>query len=215
MRNFILLIPALCLTTASWANPQVSSKPSKAECFYQLDPATVKVTWTAFKTTEKVGVNGNLNEVKVVTPKKAKSLSVLLKGVNGSGGFDDVKKSESGNPGRDQTLFEKFFSLLSKKGQFKGGFATIKGDDQAGKLNLMLSVNSKKGIVPMDYKLAADGAFEATGSFDMLGFGMEKAHASIHQACEQLHKGKDGVSKTWTEVGLKIAATIQKDCAGK
>jgi hypothetical protein len=207
MRNTILILSSLLFIHTALA--------SKPECVYQLDPASLKVTWTAFKTTEKVAVNGNVQEVKVVAPKKAKSLPVLLKGVIGSGSFDDVKKSETGNPGRDQTLFEKFFSLLSKKAQFKGGFATVKGDDQAGKMNLMLSVNGKKGAVPMAYQLSPEGAFEAVGTFDLLNYGMEKAHASIHQACEQLHKGKDGVSKTWTEVGLKIAATIKKDCAEK
>jgi hypothetical protein len=209
MTNFILLISSLCFSTLA-----VASTP-KSECFYQLDPASVKVTWTAFKTTEKIGVNGNVQGVSVQTPKKVKSLSALLKGVTASGKFDEVKKSETGNPGRDQTLFDKFFSLLSKKAQFKGGFTQVKGDDQSGKLNLLLSVNGKKGSVPMEYKAGADGVFEATGTFDVMSFGMQKAHASIHQACEELHKGKDGISKTWTEVGLKIVANIQKDCAQK
>ena len=197
MRNTILILSSVWL-----AHTALAAKP---ECVYQFDPASVKVTWTAFKTTEKVGVNGNVQDVKVVAPKKAKSLPVLLKGMIGSGSFDNVKKSETGNPGRDQTLFDKFFSLLSKNAQFKGGFATVKGDDQAGKMNLMLNVNNKKGPVPMEYKLGSDGAFEAVGSFDMMNFGMEKAHASIHQACEQLHKGKDGISKTWTVLTLPVA----------
>jgi hypothetical protein len=209
MTNTILLISSLCFSTLALA------KTPKSECFYQLDPASVKVTWTAFKTTEKIGVNGSVQGVNVNTPKKAKSLQSLLKGVTASGNFDEVKKSETGNPGRDQTLFDKFFSLLAKKAQFKGGFAAVKGDDQAGKINLLLSVNSKKSAVPMDYKISTEGAFEASGTFDVMSFGMQKAHASIHQACEELHKGKDGISKTWTEVGLKIVAQIQKDCAQK
>jgi hypothetical protein len=209
MTNLILLISSLCFSSLAIA------KPSKSECFYQMDPASVKVTWTAFKTTEKLGVNGNVQGVTVQSPQKAKSLSALLKGVTASGSFDDVKKSETGNPGRDQTLFDKFFSLLTKKAQFKGGFSKVKGDDLAGQINLQLSVNSKKGVVPMQYKLGDDGAFEASGTFDVMSFGMQKAHASIHQACEELHKGKDGISKTWTEVGLKIVANIRKDCAQK
>jgi hypothetical protein len=207
MRNTILFAAFLICSTPAFA--------SKSECVYQMDPSTLKVNWTAFKTTEKVAVQGTVHEVKVVAPKKAKSLSSFLKGVAGSGAFDAAEKSNSGNPGRDQTVFQKFFSLFAKKGQFKGGFATVKGDDTAGKMNLSMSVNSKKGVVPMEYKLGADGVFEATGSFDMLDFGMKNAHASIHQACEELHKGKDGVSKTWTEIGLKITAVIKKECAEK
>ena len=36
----------------------------------------------------------------------------------------------------------------------------------------------------------------------------QKAVASINLACKELHKGKDGVSKTWSEVGIDISTTF-------
>lgn len=185
---------------------------AKEVCHYQFDSSSVKVNWTAFKTTEKVAVNGTVKEVAFKTSEKAKSLKALVEKTSGSGKFDSEKKSDSGNPARDATVFQKFFSLFAKQGEFSGSFAKLNGTDTEGKVDLKLSVNGKKTVVPMEYKVTAEGNFEATGSFDMMNLGMEKAHESIHTACEQLHKGKDGVSKTWTEIGLKIAAKLTKEC---
>lgn len=185
---------------------------AKEVCQYRLDPASIKVNWTAFKTTEKLAVNGTLKDVLVKTSDQSKSLKTLIEKTSGSGKFDSEKKSDSGNPARDSTLFQKFFSLLSNQGEFKGTFVQFKGNDSEGKVGLQLNVNGKKTLVPMEYKLSSEGTFEASGSFDMMSMGMQKAHESIHTACEQLHKGKDGVSKTWTEVGVKVSAHIQKDC---
>jgi len=207
MRITKILVASLVFSSVAFA--------AKPECVYQLEPTSVKVNWTAFKTTEKVAVQGTVVDVKVESPKKSKSLKALLQKTVGSGNFDTVKKSDSGNPARDQTVFDKFFSLLANHAQFKGGFTSVKGDDVSGTTTLKLSVNQKKTDVPMTYKIGADGAFEAIGSFDMMNVGMQKAHESIHTACEVLHKGKDGVSKTWTEVGLKIAGMIKKECSEK
>ena len=67
----------------------------------------------------------------------------------------------------------------------------------------------------MKYALADDDMLEANGEFDMLDFGLSDALASIHLACEQLHKGKDGVSKTWPNVGINVSAKIIQDCGKK
>jgi hypothetical protein len=64
----------------------------------------------------------------------------------------------------------------------------------------------------MTYKTFPEGEFTASGSFDMLDFGLKTAFDSIHQACFEKHKGADGVSKTWTEVEVRIAAKVSKTC---
>ncbi len=185
---------------------------AQEQCDYRLEPASVKVNWTAFKTTEKLAVSGTVKDVAVQSVQKAKSLKDLVEKTTGKGKFDAEGKSDSGNPARDATLFQKFFSLLLNQGEFKGSFVKLNGTNSEGKIGLQLSVNGKKTIVPMEYKLSPEGNFEASGSFDMMNMGMQKAHESIHTACEKLHQGKDGISKTWTEVGVKVSAMIQKDC---
>ncbi len=194
-------------------NPVLNpSFAAQERCDFRLDPASVKVNWTAFKTTEKLAVSGTVKEVAVQSVQKAKSLKELIEKTTGKGKFDAESKSDSGNPARDTTVYQKFFSLLLNQGEFKGSFVKLSGSNTEGKVGLQLSVNGKKALIPMDYKLSPEGHFEASGSFDMMNMGMQKAHESIHTACEKLHQGKDGISKTWTEVGVKVSAMIQKDC---
>jgi len=194
----------------------ISAFAANPACTYTLDSSSVKVGWTAFKTTEKTPVKGSLNEVQVTTSKKpAKSLTALLSSAKATGQMDGEKKSDSGNPARDTTLFQKFFSLLAGSGKFQGSFLHVKGDDQAGTLDLALGLNGKKKNIPLNYLLGADGSLSVTGEFDMTEFGMDAALASLHTACEALHKGKDGVSKTWPNVGLTLTAKVTKDCVQK
>ena len=182
-------------------------------CKYSLDPQSVKIGWTAFKTTEKTPVKGTIKDSKVQTPPKpTKSLSALLTATKADGQIDHQDKSDSGNPARDTTLFQKFFHLLWGYAKYEGSFDSIKGDDHAGTMNLALHLNKIKNEVPMTYKLGDDGAFEASGEFDMTKFGMDAALASLHKECETLHTGKDGVSKTWPNVGLTLTAKVTKNC---
>jgi hypothetical protein len=45
--------------------------------------------------------------------------------------------------------------------------------------------------------------FSLASTLNLVEFGGEKAVAAINQACYELHKGKDGVSKTWELVDIK------------
>ena len=51
------------------------------------------------------------------------------------------------------------------------------------------------------------------GSIDLVeSLGALKAFESISNKCYDLHKGPDGISKTWKEVEVLIKAPIIKSC---
>src|ERR1700745_3329759 len=80
-------------------------------CHYSVDASSVKIGWTAFKTSEKTPVKGSIKDLEIHVPAHPqKSLKALLLSVKASGAIDGEKKSDSGNPQRDTTLFQKFFS---------------------------------------------------------------------------------------------------------
>jgi len=37
----------------------------------------------------------------------------------------------------------------------------------------------------------------------------QTAVASLNEACKDLHKGADGVSKTWNEVAIEVTSSFQ------
>ena len=53
---------------------------------------------------------------------------------------------------------------------------------------------------------------EIKGIIDIgVDLGGVLAYDSIHEKCEQLHTGGDGVSKTWTEVEVLVKVPISRN----
>jgi hypothetical protein len=191
------------------------SPRSQAEsCKFSLDPSSLKVEWTAFKTTQKLGVNGAFPGVSLVKGvKEQRTLQKLLSSVSGEIRLEGASGIQTGNPGRDQTLFDRFFKHWKGAGLMKGRFKKIEGSGKDGTLELELSINGLKKALPLQWKLAEDGAFEAGGKMDVLEFGLKSAFDDLHKACEALHTGPDGISKTWSEVELRLKGVIARKCA--
>ena len=191
----------------------LNSSAFAEKCNFSVDPGSVQVSWTAFKTMQKVAVNGAFPQVAV----KGKlthqnSMAHLLQQLTAQIEISGPSSIKTGNPGRDQTLFEHFFSHFKKTPTLKGQFLDVKGKEAEGELMLKLSLNEKTKMVPMKYTRDESGTFQATGSIDVLEFGLNDAFDDLHKTCEVLHKGPDGVSKTWPGVDLKIQAKVERKC---
>lgn len=202
-------LPVLAGFSLCFMNPLAMAASSK----WCLDPASVQVVWTAFKTTQKIGVNGNFTALKVSAPEKgAKSLGQLLNALKAEIKLEGASSLSTGNPGRDQTLFDHFFKYLKGPVQIQGQVRNAEGTDEKGELMLHLNMNGKKKAVPMTWSRTAEGAFTAQGSLDVLDFGLKTAFDDLHKTCEALHAGPDGVSKTWSEVALQVQAKLIPGC---
>lgn len=174
-------------------------------CKFNLTENSIKVGWTAYKTTEKVAVVGTFKNVTVKGGKPTQSLADLAQSIEVT---VDPLSVDSGNPARDLTVTEYFFKKLAPKISGK-----IKSFNKEKKeFVLTLNFNKKIKDVTMKYEVVSDSQFKGVGSFDLMDFNSKLAHDSIHKQCFELHKGKDGVSKTWTEVQISIEGEIKKIC---
>lgn len=184
-----------------------------ADCGVRLDPGSVRVEWTAFKTMQKLAVKGAFTEVDFLGElQDSKGLSTFLSQLEAEIRVKSEDLIRTGNPGRDLTLFQHFFKDFKKGALIHGAISAVKAGDREGGFVLMLSMNGRKRSVPMRYTWSKEGIFEATGNLDVLDFGLSKALADLHQTCEVLHRGPDGVSKTWPGVELRLGARILEDC---
>jgi hypothetical protein len=173
----------------------------------RLVPGSVKLQWTAFKTTEKLGVSGSFTSILVEAPTHADSEEKLLSGISFS--IDGLSVA-SGNPERDRSLKESFFALLKPNANIDGDIKEAKD----GKAILELRLNGKKALVPFTYVFdKTASSVVAKGKIDMLEIGLDAPFAAIHERCTLLHTGADGVSKTWTDVELEVSAKVNKACA--
>jgi polyisoprenoid-binding protein YceI len=182
-------------------------------CHWEVDQNSVQIDWTAFKTNQKVPVNGSFTEVTFFGDlDHGKSLPELLGDLEAEISINSSQKIHTGNPGRDQTLFQKFFKFFSKKALLKGAVKKVKGTASAGTFYLDLEMNQKMLAVPMKYTRNDEGVFVASGQIDLTDFGLDGPLKKLNKACEALHRGADGVSKTWSTVEIKLQANILEKC---
>ncbi len=168
----------------------VAATGAGAACTYSVDPSTVKIGWTAFKLTEKVGVPGTFQKVRWSGPTAASSLAELARGLRVE--IDGASLS-TGNPGRDATIADFFFRRFHPDAQITGRAVSVKGDEHAGTVEIEISMNGKRRTVPFRYEIGADHHVDARASIDVMDFALQAPFDSLHEACREKHTGEDGV----------------------
>ncbi len=185
-----------------------------APCTYTLDPHSVQVGWTAFKTMQKLEVAGSFTELTLGGElKHLGSLQGLLSQLDAEIPLKTEASISTGNPARDLTLFHHFFEHFKNTTLITGSIHDSKGNDRQGEFQLRLKLNEKEVAVPMSFTRDKKGSFTAKGGMDVLDFGLTQALAHLHETCEVQHKGVDGISKTWPIVEIKLQANIEQKCA--
>jgi len=169
---------------------------------YQIDLETVSLKWVAYKTTEKVGVGGEFGKINIKEYQLAESKEGALDGVSFS---VPVSSLFTGNKDRDWKLINLFFGVMDNTEFIKGTFH--QGENGEGKLEL--EMNGTSSELPYNYSLKNDSIF-ITATMDVLNWNGQEAMDSLNVACYDLHKGKDGVSKTWSEVDINASVALQR-----
>ena len=179
----------------------ISFMPSAWSAQCTLDKNSAEVGWTAFKTTQRAGVKGVFKTVNISGPTTGKSLKKLLEGLSVE---VDINSMDSFLEPRNVTLRQSFFGKLADP-KVSGRLSGV--NEAAKTAQLDLTFNGQQHPVKMTYTLEAD-TLTATGSMDVLQFGANTALDTLHKACEKLHAGSDGVSKTWPDVTLTLKGKI-------
>jgi polyisoprenoid-binding protein YceI len=191
----------------------VASTEESRTCRYRVLTDTMKVQFTGFKTTEKVPVSGTFKNVKLNAPKISHSVSELLLNSNATIDFLSVFTD---NDARDWNLREHFFKKIKNYKKVQGKIRTTQGSNHKGTAVLGLNLNGRTKDVTMEYvtepKNANTVLLRLNGELDILDFKMNRALASISQACFELHKGPDGISKTWPNFQIKIEVELEQAC---
>ncbi|GBF51147.1 YceI-like domain protein [Leptospira ryugenii] len=177
------------------------------KCRYQYDPNKTLLEWTAFKFTEKTGVKGTFKQIKVKKTKQANNILDAVKDLSFEISADSV---DSYNPDRDMKIKNLFFGSIQKSGTIKGSFQKISGTD-SGNATLSLQFGKKSADFPVTFKII-DNQLEVSGTIDVLALGLANGLQKLNEACLELHKGKDGVSKLWPTVDVKVVSKFEPIC---
>ncbi|MQP24872.1 hypothetical protein GFJ94_07315 [Flavobacterium sp. LMO8] len=197
MKKIVLFAFAISIIAVSCKKEEKTETPTETQekvSGLMIVNDSTKVNWTAYKTTEKVAVGGSFTEITLKETKKGNTPEEVLEGVSFS---IPVSSLFTNNPDRDYKLKSIFFGALKEKELLSGvlnfrdnkTFLTISINDMVKQIEVASNYSGKK--------------FTLEGKIDLVDFGAENAIEAINTACYDLHKGSDGISKTWSEVALK------------
>ena len=167
---------------------------------FQVNESKTEVFWTGYKFTKKTAVSGKFKTLKI---KNAPVAHTPLQAFNGLSFEIPVSSIFSGHEGRDHRLVQLFFKVMDNTEVISGNFEV---ENNALFLNLTLNNVSKRIAVTSK---VANRHVNIEGKININDFKAKAAFDSIHKACELLHTGDDGVSKTWEEFAIGAMVYLQ------
>ena len=180
------------------------------EAYYQFDLENTKVIWNGYKTNDKIKVVGYFSEFS--SDRENKEFSSIEELVNGLQFSIKSSSSVSGDPIRDKNLQDYFFNYLTDNFVINGTLGSPINDSidvtfdvfgKTKKIRLAFLYNIIPGCRYYDHIIKLKGSINLESQFDAL-----KAYNAISNKCYDLHKGADGISKTWKQVDIHVKALV-------
>lgn len=208
MRKFSVLILALTLSIVACKNEKKETKTTETEVVetekFVAKPEATSVKWTAYKTTEKKGVGGEFKTVNFEI-KSGASVEEALNNLEFSIPISSLFTNDATNT-RDAKIKESFFGSMLNTEFLKG---TIKVAD--GKYAASLTMNGVTHDLPLDVKVTEERRVTMSGVMNLKDWNALDALAALNKVCFDLHKGPDGVSKTWEDVAIEVSTYLRKN----
>lgn len=205
----IAIITTVFITSCGNNNASKTEEATGNTCFYEYeDTNTVSLKWTAYKTSEKVGVSGTFNSVFVTGGEKSTKLPEVLQEIKFS---IQTNSTNTTNPDRDSKIVNSFFGAMLNTDLIIGQVKNVDGNNESGKCSFLITLNDIEKEVVFDYTVN-ENVVKLTGELDLNQFDGKTAIESLNKVCEDLHKGADGVSVLWPNVGIEIEVALSKRC---
>lgn len=191
-----------CKETKKESSEEV--KEVSADQFSLVSDST-KVSFTAYKTSEKLPVGGTFTKINIT---QSDSGTTALDAMNGTTFTIPVSSLFTNDPTetRDPKIIEFFFEAMTNTTLISGVFKV--SDDE--KCSIDVSLNGKTENIPLEAVMTSGNSYTFNGVMDLESWDALAAVSSLNKACEALHTGADGVSKTWSEVAVKAEVILQK-----
>ena len=203
--NYLAIIGVIFITACSTSTTKESGNTEGQEaCTYKYDSESLKFTWTAYKFTNKTGVNGSFDEIMVETTEDASSLDDLLNSVKFVINTSSVNSNEVT---RDIKIAQFFFGTMESTSEIIGELKDVDG----GKATISLTMNDLTVDVPGTIETSGD-TLRLKSTVDFKEFDADKALSMLNQVCSEQHTGEDGKSVFWDVVDINVQALYKKEC---
>lgn len=178
----------------------VPTKAKESTAAFVVAKANNDINFTAYKTTEKIGVGGQFTKIDVLAGGEGNTIKAAINNTEFSIPVSSIATKDSS---RDYKIKKFFFGVMANTKVLSGKLSIT--DDTTGIAKITMNGETKD--VPFTYTIK-DNAFNMQATIDVNMWNASAALASLNKVCEVLHTGSDGVSKTWSEVALNITSTF-------
>lgn len=195
----ILFLLTIVLILAHKTNdPNVIKNSEKV---YTISPEDTKVTWTAYKTTEKAPVSGSFNKIII---ENKKSGATVMEALNELKFNLPINSIFSKNEIRDNKIKKFFFGTMLNTASIKG---TISLENSTSG-SVRISMNGISHDLPITYKVDGQSvSMEAILNLD--NWKAQLALEALNEACKEMHSGSDGITKTWSDVKIDVTTFLK------
>lgn len=200
--SFLILTSVFCFSACKTEvkKETIKEEVKKSTAAFSIENASNDINFIAYKTTDKVGVNGWFKKVNVISGGEGNSVSEAINNTEFSIPVSSLYTKDSS---RDFKIKKSFFGIMSNTKLLSGKLMLT--DDASGIAKI--TMNGETNDVPFSYTIV-DKVFNMKATMDINNWNAGAALASLNKICEELHKGADGVSKTWSEVTLNITSSF-------
>ncbi|MBT3547170.1 MAG: YceI family protein [Flavobacterium sp.] len=204
LTNLIFVLLMVFQFTACKSEKKEKTKTTKVEkkssAAFVLNDANNSVEWIAYKTTEKVPVKGKFTKVEVTSGGEGNSVKEAINMAEFSIPISSIFTSDSS---RDYKIRKFFFGVMENTKLLSGKL--VIENDSLGFADITMNGITEK--LPFTYTIE-DKTFSMSTKMDVLNWNAKSSLDSLNLICKELHKGLDGISKTWSEVAINISSTF-------
>ncbi|OBQ54614.1 YceI family protein [Tamlana sp. s12] len=209
MKKISLFFIAIALSLTACKQEKKESKTETATevastAKFVVKPEATSVKFTAYKTTDKVGVGGEFTSVEFEeqsgdTPEEA------LNNLNFSIPVSSLFTNDPTNT-RDAKIKAAFFGAMLDTELISGTLKFVNGSAIA-----TVKMNGETQNLPMDVTITDERRVTLTGVMNLADWKALGALESLNKVCFDLHKGADGVSKTWEDVAIEVNTFLREN----
>lgn len=190
-----------CKSEAKKETETTKETVTTAKKAFVLQEATNTINWVAYKTTDKVAVKGQFQKVNITSGGEG---NTAKEAINNATFSIPVSSIFTQDTSRDFKIKKFFFGVMDKTELLSGKL--VLENDSIGYADLTMNNVTKK--LPFKYTLNGK-EFNLNATMKVSDWQAQNALDSLNTACKDLHKGADGVSKTWDDVALNISSVFK------
>ena len=196
----LIMIVAFNFSSCKSDKKTESIQKTEVKKEFSVADAKNEINFTAYKTSEKIPVRGKFNKVDVIANGDGNSIKEAINNIEFSIPVSSIFTKDTS---RDFKIKKFFFGVMDNTKLLSGKL--VIENDTLGYANIKMNGITEK--IAFTYSISKK-TFSMNSIMDLDKWNASNAVNSLNLECKDLHKGTDGVSKTWNEVALNIKTTF-------